>query len=126
MSSTSTSNISGNEINSAFLMPRRTHQIGDSICVSHTYPPPIVIIDASAAMNSSEPCPKPLSPSMPTHGYLARSGYSENKNVSPVPKYACRCPLSSFRFRSNQRVEQYAPNTYSIQPHRNRNKKKIY
>lgn len=80
-----------------------------------TYPPPIVIMDASAAINNSEPCPKPLSPSMPTHGYLARSGYNENKNVSPVPKYACRWPLSSFRLRSNQRVEQYAPNTCRIQ-----------
>lgn len=78
-----------------------------------THPPPIVIIEASAAINSSEPCPRFLSLSMPTQGYFARSGYSENRNVSPVPKYACRCPLSSFRLRSNQRVEQYAPNTYS-------------
>jgi hypothetical protein len=54
--------------------------------VNPTYPPPIVIIFESAAINSSEPWPKPLSPSMPTHGYFARSGYNENKNVSPVPK----------------------------------------
>lgn len=82
------------------------------LTVYRTYPPPIVIIDASAAIKSSEPWPKFLSPSMPTQGYFARSGYSENRNVSPVPKYACRCPWSSFKLRSNQRVEQYAPNTY--------------
>lgn len=50
------------------------------------YPPPIVIILVSAAINNSEACPKPLSPSIPTQGYFARSGYKENKNVSPVPK----------------------------------------
>lgn len=48
----------------------------------------MVIILESAAINSSAPCPT-LSPSIPTHGYLDRSGYKENKNVSPVPKYAC-------------------------------------
>lgn len=92
----------------------------NKIIISHSdefnwissYPPPIVIIFESAAMNNSEPCPRPLSPSIPTQGYRARSGYSENKNVSPVPKYACRWPLSSFKFRSNQREEQYAPNTW--------------
>lgn len=53
------------------------------------YPPPIVIIFESAAINNSAACPNPLvSPSIPTHGYFARSGYNENKNVSPVPKYA--------------------------------------
>lgn len=82
--------------------------------LNRTYPPPIVIIELSAAINSSEPWPKFLSPSMPTHGYFARSGYNENRNVSPVPKYACRCPLSSFKLRANQRVEQYAPNTWKI------------
>lgn len=76
-----------------------------------TYPPPIVIIFESAAINSSEPWPRPLSPSIPTHGYRARSGYKENKNVSPVPKYACRFPLPSLRLRSNHRDEQYAPKT---------------
>lgn len=52
----------------------------------NAYPPPMVIIEASAAINSSEPCPRFLSLSMPTQGYFARSGYNENKNVSPVPK----------------------------------------
>lgn len=77
-----------------------------------TYPPPMVIIFESAAMNNSEPCPKFWSPSMPTHGYFALSGYKENKNVSPVPKYACRCPRSFLQLRSCHRVEQYAPNTF--------------
>lgn len=54
--------------------------------MNKTYPPPIVIIFESAAINNSDACVKPLSPSIPTHGYLARSGYKENKNVSPVPK----------------------------------------
>lgn len=53
---------------------------------SGNYPPPIVIILVSAAMNSSEEWPKSLSVSMPTQGYLALSGYRENRNVSPVPK----------------------------------------
>jgi hypothetical protein len=29
-----------------------------------------------------------LSLSMPTQGYFARSGYNENRKLSPVPKYA--------------------------------------
>lgn len=71
-----------------------------------TYPPPMVIIFESAAMNNSAPCPKFLSPSIPTHGYFALSGYNVNKNVSPVPKYAWRFPLSSFRFLSAHLDEQ--------------------
>lgn len=42
--------------------------------LSSTHPPPMVIILVSAAINNSEPCPCLVSPSMPTHGYLALSG----------------------------------------------------
>lgn len=71
-----------------------------------TDPPPIVIILLSAAINSSEACSTCLLLSMPTQGNLARSGYSEKRNDSPVPKYACLWPRSSLRFRSSHREEQ--------------------
>jgi hypothetical protein len=40
-------------------------------------------------MKSSEAWLTFLLLSIPTQGYFARSGYSEKRNVSPVPKYAC-------------------------------------
>lgn len=55
---------------------------------SSTYPPPIVNILLSAAIKSSAEWSTFLSLSIPTQGYLARSGYNENKKLSPVPKYA--------------------------------------
>lgn len=81
----------------------------------YTNPPPMVIILASAAIKSSAEWSIPASPTpccIPTQGYLALSGYKLNKKVSPVPKYAWRLPLSSFKLRSHHRVEQYAPNTW--------------
>lgn len=53
-----------------------------------THPPPIVNILLSAAIKSSAEWSTFLSLSMPTQGYLARSGYNENRKLSPVPKYA--------------------------------------
>jgi len=56
--------------------------------IQSTHPPPIVNILLSAAMKSSAEWSTFLSLSIPTQGYLARSGYNENRKLSPVPKYA--------------------------------------
>lgn len=66
-----------------------------------SYPPPIVNILLSAAIKSSEAWSTFLSLSIPTQGYLARSGYRLKRNDSPVPKYAEKlsfCEKNLFKF----------------------------
>jgi len=88
--------------------PPPTEIIWISACINNSSPRPFlfalfIMWGSSFSMSSFSTTGRGL---IPTQGYFFLSGQREKRNVSPVPKYRCRSPFSSFSFRAPQWVEQ--------------------